>query len=82
MCRLAVTVSRLPGLRELDIANNDLGMLPESVFELPALEQLDISGKLWYLLPALLFRLTVLSTRSDSRTFLSRCSHRHGHDTE
>lgn len=50
LCRLAVTVSRLQGLRELDIANNDLGVLPESVFELPVLEQLDISGELW--LPA------------------------------
>lgn len=46
MCRLAVTLSRLPSLRELDIADNDLGVLPESVFELPSLEELDISGKL------------------------------------
>lgn len=46
VCRLALTLSRLPSLRELDIADNDLGVLPESVFELPSLEQLDISGKL------------------------------------
>lgn len=44
LCRLAVHLSRLVGLRELDIAGNDLGMLPEPVFELPALEHLDASG--------------------------------------
>lgn len=45
VCRLALTISRLPGLQELDLADNDLGVLPESVFELPGLESLDISGK-------------------------------------
>ena len=44
VCKLAVHLSRLGGLRELDIAENDLGMLPESVFQLPELEHLDISG--------------------------------------
>lgn len=44
VCRLAVHVSRLGGLRQLDIAENELGALPESVFELPGLAGLDISG--------------------------------------
>lgn len=45
VCRLAVHVSRLSGLRELDISDNDLGVLPDSVFELPELEHLDVSGE-------------------------------------
>ncbi|CAN0304928.1 unnamed protein product, partial [Laminaria digitata] len=44
LCRLAVHLSRLSGLRELNVAENDLGILPEPVFELPELEKLDISG--------------------------------------
>lgn len=44
LCRLAVHLSRLSGLRELDVAENDLGILPEPVFELTELETLDISG--------------------------------------
>lgn len=44
LCRLAVHLSRLGGLKELDIAGNELGILPEPVFELPALEHLDASG--------------------------------------
>lgn len=45
VCRLAVTLGRLPGLRKLDIANNELRVLPASVFELTSLEHLDISGE-------------------------------------
>lgn len=45
VCRLAASLSRLTGLRALDVANNDLGVLPDSVFELPALEHLNISGE-------------------------------------
>lgn len=45
VCRLAVHLSRLGKLRELDVAQNDLGVLPEPVFELPALEHLDVSGE-------------------------------------
>eukprot|EP00903_Cladosiphon_okamuranus_P021792 g20038.t1 len=44
VCRLAVHLSRLGNLRELDIAENGLGILPEPVFELPNLEHLDVSG--------------------------------------
>lgn len=46
VCRLAVHVSRLSGLRELDVSDNDLGVLPDGVFELPELERLDVSGEL------------------------------------
>lgn len=46
VCRLAVHLSRLGGLRELDVAENDLGVLPESVFNLSELQHLDISGVL------------------------------------
>lgn len=38
-------MSRLANLRELDIADNGLGILPEPVFELPDLEHLDVSGE-------------------------------------
>ena len=44
LCRLAVHLSRLRGLRELDVAENDLEILPEPVFDLPELEKLDVSG--------------------------------------
>lgn len=44
VCRLAVHLSRLGKLRELDVAENGLGILPEPVFELPQLEHLDVSG--------------------------------------
>lgn len=46
MCRLAVHVSRLTGLRELDVSDNGLGVLPDGVFDLPELERLDVSGEL------------------------------------
>ena len=45
VCRLAVHLSRLGNLRELDIAENGLGILPGPVFELPKLEHLDVSGE-------------------------------------
>lgn len=45
VCRLALCVSRLSDLRELDVADNDLGVLPDSLFELARLERLDISGE-------------------------------------
>lgn len=45
VCRLAVHLSRLGNLRELDIAENGLGILPDPVFELPNLEHLDVSGE-------------------------------------
>lgn len=45
VCRLAVHLSRLGNLRELDVAENQLGILPEPVFELPNLEHLDVSGE-------------------------------------
>lgn len=54
VCRLAVHVSRLGSLRELDIAQNDLGVLPDSVFELPRLEHLDISGEFGCKVPFLI----------------------------
>ena len=44
VCRLAVHLSRLGKLRELDVAENGLGILPEPVYELSSLEHLDVSG--------------------------------------
>lgn len=51
VCRLAVHVSKLGSLRELDVSDNNLRVLPDSVFELPELERLDISGKVSGLMP-------------------------------
>ncbi|CAN0072667.1 unnamed protein product [Hapterophycus canaliculatus] len=62
LCRLAVHLSRLGGLRELDIAGNELGILPEPVFELPALEHLDASGNGLKDLPAGIAALSSLRT--------------------
>ncbi|CAM9855322.1 unnamed protein product [Ectocarpus sp. 12 AP-2014] len=62
VCRLAVHLSRLGKLTELDVAENDLGVLPEPVFELPALEHLDVSGNGLKDLPASVAALSSLRT--------------------
>ncbi|CAM9877208.1 unnamed protein product [Scytosiphon promiscuus] len=71
LCRLAVHLSRLGGLRELDIAGNELGMLPEPVFELPALEHLDASGNALKDLPAGIAALSSLRTLRLTDNFLT-----------
>lgn len=48
VCRLAVHLLRLGRLKELDLAGNGLGVLPEPVFELPDLEHLNVSGESMY----------------------------------
>ncbi|CAM9969464.1 unnamed protein product, partial [Pylaiella littoralis] len=62
VCRLAVHLSRLGKLKELDIADNGLGVLPEPVFELPDLEHLDVSGNDLKDLPASIAALSSLRT--------------------
>ena len=84
LCRLAVHLSRLSGLRELDVAENDLGILPEPVFELPELETLDISGgfrfilnpKLWWVVGFVLFynkKRRNISARILSNSYFATC---------
>ena len=43
-CRLAVVVSRLTNLEELDVRDNGLDALPEAIFELPKLRVLQADG--------------------------------------
>ena len=85
LCRLAVHLSRLSGLRELDVAENDLGILPEPVFELPELETLDISGgfrfilnpKLWWVVGFVLFynkKRRNISARILSNSYFATCA--------
>ncbi|CAM9473744.1 unnamed protein product [Ascophyllum nodosum] len=71
VCKLAVHLSRLGGLRELDIAENGLGMLPESVFQLPELEHLDISGNGLTALPPTVAALANLRTLRLSNNILT-----------
>ena len=44
ICKLARALSRLPHLKRLDLAGNDLGALPDAVGDLRHLQYLDISG--------------------------------------
>ncbi|CAM9127694.1 unnamed protein product [Discosporangium mesarthrocarpum] len=70
-CRLAVTLSRLGGLKELDISGNGLGILPDTVFELTALERLNISGNNLMVLPPGISALAELRSLRMSDNFFT-----------
>ncbi len=44
-CRLALSLSRMALVESVDISNNKLPVLPDSVWNLPKLRSLDASGE-------------------------------------
>ncbi|CAM9423528.1 unnamed protein product [Choristocarpus tenellus] len=72
VCRLAVTLSRLKDLRELDVSGNRLGILPDTVFALTGLERLDLSGNNLETIPSGISRLTELRYLHLSNNSLTR----------
>jgi Leucine-rich repeat (LRR) protein len=52
-CRLALTLSRMEALRELDVSHNTLRVLPDAVASLPRLRVLSAAGNALTSLPAL-----------------------------
>lgn len=66
-CRLALALERVPRLQRLDLSNNQLRALPDSVYALQTLETLNVQ----------LNRLTMLSTDVEKLTQLETLDARH-----